>query len=68
LQREHNVILQGGQGKLDGKIIRIGHMGYVQQDQIVDALKALERALPRFGHPVTPGAAVDAAEQVLVAP
>jgi aspartate aminotransferase-like enzyme len=68
LEREDKVILQGGQGRLDGKIIRIGHMGYVQQDQIVDALKALERALPRFGHPVTPGAAVDAAEQVLVAP
>lgn len=68
LEREDNVILQGGQGRLEGKIIRIGHMGYVQQHQIVDALAALERALPRFGHPVTPGAGVEAAGQVLAPP
>ncbi len=68
LRTDHHVILAGGQGRLDGKIVRIGHMGYVQNQQIMAALEALEHVLPHFGHPVRPGTAAGAAAAILKAP
>jgi aspartate aminotransferase-like enzyme len=51
LVERHGVVLAGGQGKLEGKIIRIGHMGWVQQEDLAAALRALQvelnRAQPR---------------------
>ncbi len=67
LRTEYNVILAGGQGRLEGKIVRIGHMGFVQEQQIVAALEALEATLAQLGHSVTHGAAAKAAAQVLTA-
>ena len=50
-----NVVLASGQGKLEGKIFRIGHMGYVEEDDLKEALAALEKALPTVGYrPVRP--------------
>lgn len=46
---EENVVLAGGQGKLTGKIFRIGHLGHVTQDDIQEVLDALGRVLPRVG-------------------
>ena len=44
--REHyDVEFAGGQGALDGKIIRIGHLGYVNEQDIQTALNALERVM-----------------------
>ncbi len=65
LRSEYGVVLAGGQGRLEGRIFRIGHMGYAQGDQILAALDALERVLPRVGHPVKEGVAVGAAASVL---
>ncbi len=42
---DHNVVLGGGQGNLSGKIFRIGHMGWVEQDHIDHALAAAEATL-----------------------
>jgi aspartate aminotransferase-like enzyme len=42
---EHGVEFAGGQGALSGKIIRIGHLGYVHEADIHDALNALEQVL-----------------------
>jgi aspartate aminotransferase-like enzyme len=42
LEDRHNVVLAGGQGKLDGKIIRIGHMGWVNQTDLAAVLHALQ--------------------------
>jgi len=61
LRQDHGVALAGGQGKLEGVIFRIGHMGYVQESQILSALEALEHVLAQLGHPVKRGAAVEAA-------
>src|SRR5207249_525144 len=33
LEERHGVVLAGGQGRLEGQIIRIGHMGWVHQDE-----------------------------------
>ena len=49
MRTEENVVLAGGQGKLSGKIFRIGHLGYVSQADIEEVLEALKRVLPRVG-------------------
>jgi aspartate aminotransferase-like enzyme len=49
LREEHQVVLAGGQQKLQGKIFRIGHLGWVVEEDITKALQALESALPKAG-------------------
>lgn len=49
LREEHDTVLAGGQQKLDGKIFRIGHLGYVTEDDIDAVIKALRIALPQAG-------------------
>lgn len=49
MRTEENVVLAGGQGKLSGKIFRIGHLGYVSQADIEEVLETLKRVLPRVG-------------------
>jgi aspartate aminotransferase-like enzyme len=44
--REHfDVEFAGGQGELDGKIIRIGHLGHVNEQDLQTALNALEQVM-----------------------
>jgi aspartate aminotransferase-like enzyme len=50
MEDEHDVILAGGQGKLQGKIFRIGHLGLVEEEDIRDTLQSLEEALPKLGY------------------
>jgi aspartate aminotransferase-like enzyme len=65
LRDRHGVVLAGGQGPLKGRIIRIGHMGYMDRFDILTALGALELALAEFGYrPETPGAGVARATEV----
>jgi aspartate aminotransferase-like enzyme len=47
LREEQGVVLSGGQGKLDGKIFRIGHLGWVSENDMKEVVKAVETALPR---------------------
>jgi len=42
LHDQHDVVLAGGQGRLDGKIVRIGHLGWVDQAAIAQAVHALQ--------------------------
>lgn len=49
LEKEHQVILAGGQQTLDGKIFRIGHLGYVSEADIEKVMSALKEALPKAG-------------------
>ena len=49
LREEHQVILGGGQQKLDGKIFRIGHLGWVTEDNIEAVISALKVVLPKAG-------------------
>jgi aspartate aminotransferase-like enzyme len=53
LREEHGVVIAGGQGKLEGEILRIGHLGSVSERDIDGALRALRRVLSRLGY--TPG-------------
>ncbi len=56
----------GGQDKLKGKIVRIGHMGYTDELDVVSGLAALELVLNELGFEVEPGRAVTAAQRVLM--
>jgi aspartate aminotransferase-like enzyme len=56
----------GGQAKLEGRIVRIGHMGYTDEIDVIATLAALEMALAELGLDVEPGCAVTAAQRVLI--
>jgi len=47
LREEYNTVLSGGQQKLEGKIFRIGHLGYVDENDIDATMSAVEQALPK---------------------
>ena len=49
LREEHKIELSGGQQKLDGKIFRIGHLGWVTENDIRAVISALKVALPQAG-------------------
>ena len=52
LRVEDNVVLAEGQAALMGKIFRIGHLGYVTEKDIAEALASLKRVLNKMGAPV----------------
>ena len=60
--RKLGLVVAGGQGALKGKIFRIGHMGHVTIPAILNAIAVLEQTLIELDRPVTPGAAVAAAQ------
>ncbi|MBE9483069.1 MAG: alanine--glyoxylate aminotransferase family protein, partial [Chloroflexi bacterium] len=49
LKEEHEVVLAGGQQTLSGKIFRIGHLGWVTENDIEIVMSALKVALPQAG-------------------
>lgn len=57
MEDERDIVLAGGQGKLDGKIFRIGHLGHVTEADIDDVIANLTELLPRFGFTPKVGAA-----------
>jgi aspartate aminotransferase-like enzyme len=46
LREEHQVVLSGGQHSLEGKIFRIGHLGWVSENDMISVISALKKALP----------------------
>jgi serine---pyruvate transaminase len=63
---KYGVTITGGQGKLTGKIIRIGHIGYVGIFDIVVAFSAMEMALSDLGYKFKVGSAVSAVQEVFM--
>ena len=49
LREEHQVVITGGQGKIEEKIFRIGHLGWVTEADIAIVLSAMKAALPKAG-------------------
>ena len=60
--KSHGVVLAGGQGKLTGKIFRLGHLGSVTVEEILGAIAVLERVTLEQGRRIEPGRAVAAAQ------
>ncbi|HEA46975.1 MAG TPA: alanine--glyoxylate aminotransferase family protein, partial [bacterium] len=63
LREKYGVILAGGQERLKGKILRIGHMGYIQLKDILVALGALEKVLLSLDHRLRKGEAIRRAKE-----
>jgi aspartate aminotransferase-like enzyme len=60
--KRRGLVLAGGQGKLTGKIFRLGHLGSVTLEEILGAMSVLEFVSIAFGRDVRPGVAVAAAQ------
>jgi aspartate aminotransferase-like enzyme len=60
--KRRGLILAGGQGKLAGKIFRLGHLGSVTLEEILGAISVLEFVSVSAGRAVRPGSAVAAAQ------
>ncbi len=65
LKTEFAVTVAGGQAELKGKIFRVAHMGGIDEEHTLEAIKALEAALAKVGYAVKAGAGVAAAKKIL---
>jgi len=65
MRDELGVSVQGGQDQMKGKLVRIGHMGYLSPFDMLIAVSALEMALARLGHPFERGAGAAAVARLI---
>jgi aspartate aminotransferase-like enzyme len=49
LREEDHVVFAGGQQHLEGKIFRVGHLGFFEEVDLVEAMDAIEMRLRAFG-------------------
>ena len=61
----YGVTFAGGQDHLKGKVIRMAHMGVLDEYDILTGLACLEKVLHQMGHKFELGAALSAAQKVL---
>lgn len=66
MREKYGITMAGGQKKFDGKIFRIGHLGYVAMTDILITLSCLEMALTELGVKVELGSGVKAAQKILL--
>jgi aspartate aminotransferase-like enzyme len=65
LEKQYGLRLAGGQDTLKGMIIRLAHMGYIDQFDVLAAISGLELVLKEMGHKFEIGAGVAATQRVL---
>jgi aspartate aminotransferase-like enzyme len=65
LRDVHGITMAGGQGDLKGKVIRIAHMGAVDEYDILTGIASIEKVLHQMGHQFELGAGVAAAQKVM---
>lgn len=63
LVSDFGVSVAGGQGKLKGRIIRMAHLGYCAESDVLTAVSALEIVLNKMGYATKQGMAAAAAER-----
>ncbi|MDD4571622.1 MAG: alanine--glyoxylate aminotransferase family protein [Clostridia bacterium] len=66
INERYHVVIAGGQGKFQEVAFRIGHLGYVEDLEILGAIAALEMALHELGHKFELGAGVGAAQKAIM--
>jgi aspartate aminotransferase-like enzyme len=49
IRETDGIVFAGGQEHLEGKIFRIGHLGFFTEDDLKEAMDVMERRLPEFG-------------------
>ncbi|WP_019500580.1 pyridoxal-phosphate-dependent aminotransferase family protein [Pseudanabaena sp. PCC 6802] len=66
IKKHFDIVMAGGQDHLSGKAFRIGHLGFVNDRDILSAIAALEATVQMLGYEASiPGAGTKAAIQVL---
>jgi aspartate aminotransferase-like enzyme len=65
LEKQYGLKLANGQDQLKGKVIRLAHMGYIDQFDVLTGLAGVELVLKEMGVPVEPGSGIAAAQRVL---
>jgi aspartate aminotransferase-like enzyme len=64
LRSDYGIVAAGGQDQLQGRAIRLNHMGYVDEVDTLGAIGAIEMVLAQMGHKNPLGAGVAAAMKV----
>jgi len=59
----HGISMAGGQASLKGKIIRMAHMGCLDEYDMLTGISVIEKGLNEMGHEFTLGAGVAAAQK-----
>jgi len=54
LEKKYLVTVMGGQDQLKGKIIRIGHMGYILDEHLIETMYRISLCLKDFGVTIDP--------------
>jgi len=62
----YGVTIAGGQDELKGKVIRIAHMGFIEEFDIITGISCLEKVLTQMGYKFNLGAGVRAAEEIFL--
>jgi len=65
LEKQYGMKLANGQDELKGKVIRLAHMGYIDQFDVLAGIAGVELVLQEMGHSVEPGKGLAAAQRVL---
>jgi len=67
LRSRYGVVIAGGRGtaKISERIVRVGHLGAVEQGDIVQVLWAIEQALEELDHAPADGRSLAAAQPIL---
>jgi aspartate aminotransferase-like enzyme len=60
LDEKYGVVIGGGQGKMTGKMVRVGHLGAVAEGDVVQVLWAIEEALEELDIAPADGRAIAA--------
>ncbi len=64
MRHKHGITYAGGQAHLNGKIARIAHLGWMNENDVIVAIAAFERGLLEAGCEIPLGAGTSAAQAV----
>ena len=64
MRDKYGIIYAGGQSQLSGKIVRIAHLGWMNENDVIVAISAFERGLAEIGYDIPLGAGISAAQEV----
>lgn len=67
LKNTYGITAAGGQGALAGKIVRISHLGYYDELDMISVISAIEMTLAECGYRFDRGAGIRAAQTVFLA-
>jgi aspartate aminotransferase-like enzyme len=62
----YGVTIAGGQDEMKGKLIRIAHMGFIEELDIIAGISCLEKVLTQMGYKFQLGSGLKAAEEIFL--